>query len=132
MSGELLWAVTDGPAGTHAVELTEGSVDAGRLELHHGGAFWCSRAAGGCGGRLVLHAAGKARPGFHHHAGAGCAFSGREPDAARAYEHLRYQRALTAWLTGQGYRPRLEKVRGQDGHTGLHVAVDDVSHAVEV
>lgn len=61
-----------------------------------------------------------------------CRFTGRESDAAPAYEHLRYQRAVAAWLTGQGHRPRMEKVPDAEGRTGLHVVVDEVGQALEV
>jgi len=132
VSSTLLWAVTDGPAGTKAVALLEDRLDARTLELYHGGEFWCSREAGGCGGRLVVHAGDKVRPYFRHHGNARCAFLSEEADAGPAYEHLRYQRALTAWLTGQGYRPRVTKVPGQDGGAGLHVVVLEISHALEV
>ncbi|HEX2074882.1 MAG TPA: competence protein CoiA family protein [Geodermatophilus sp.] len=132
MAGELLWAVTDGPAGTNAVGLPEDRVDARRLGLHYGGEFWCSRGAGGCGGRLHLRAGGRLRPYFRHHGDVPCPFLGREADVGRAYEHLRYQRAVEAWIAGQGYRARLEKVPAEDGRTDLHLVVDDVGHAVVV
>jgi hypothetical protein len=66
VSSELLWAVTDGPVGTNAVQLPEDRSGARLMGAHPGG-FWCSGAAGGCGGRLVLHAGDGDRPSFHHH-----------------------------------------------------------------
>ena len=132
MSSEFLWAVTDGPAGTNAVALPGNCGSARRLDRHYSGRFWCSREAGGCGGQLIVRVGDEPRPRFHHHADVRCRFTGRESDADRAYEHLRYQRALSAWLSAQGYRPRIAKVPGQDGRTGLHVALDDVGHVVEV
>lgn len=138
MSSELLWAVTDGPAGTNAVQLPEDRSGARRMGAHPGG-FWCSGAAGGCGGRLVLQAGDGDRPSFHHHhhhhpahGGARCRYADRGSEAERGYGHLRYQRALTAWLAAQGHRPTVQAVRGPDGSTDLHVVVDDVSHALEV
>ncbi|MGY1639914.1 hypothetical protein ACI782_02125 [Geodermatophilus sp. SYSU D00703] len=132
MSSELAWAVTDGAAGTHAVVLPEGPAEARRLVRHYGGGFWCSRAAGGCGSRLAVSALGAGRPSFRHPPETSCAFVDRGSRAGRAYEHLRYQHALTAWLTGQGYRPRVERVLGADGGADLHVGVEDLSHALEV
>ena len=136
MSSELLWAVTDGPVGTDAVQLPEDRSGARRVGAHHGGRFWCSGAAGGCGGRLVLHAGDGDRPSFHHHHphhdDARCRYADRASDADRGYEHLRYQRALTAWLAAQGHRPTVRPVRARNGTTDLHVVVDDVSHALEV
>ncbi|SDN80244.1 hypothetical protein [Geodermatophilus sp. DSM 45219] len=129
MSSELRWAVTDGPAGTSPVVLPEEAAAARALGSHHGSGFWCSREAGGCGGRLALDGA---RPRFRHGGDARCRFTGRGSDAAPAYEHLRYQRAVAAWLTGQGHRPRMEKVPDAGCRTGLHVAVDEVGQAVEV
>jgi hypothetical protein len=135
VSSELLWAVTDGPAGTNAVQLPEDRSGARRMGAHPGD-FWCSGAAGGCGGRLVLHAEDGDRPSFHHHhhhhGGAQCRYADRGSEAERGYGHLRYQRALTAWLAAQGHRPTVQAVRGPDGSTDLHVVVDDVSHALEV
>jgi hypothetical protein len=132
VSSELLWAVTDGPAGTKAVQLPEDPLEARRLRQHYGGALWCSTQAGGCGGRLVVHAGDRLPPHLRHHGNAACGLLGPGSDPGRAYEHLRYQRALTAWLTGQGHRARLEKVPGPGGATGLHVVVDDLSAALEV
>ncbi|MGY1689519.1 hypothetical protein [Geodermatophilus sp. SYSU D01105] len=131
MSSELVWAVTDGPAGTHAVALPESPVEARRLERHYGGGFWCSREAGGCGSRLRVSIAG-GRPSFRHPAEAPCGLLCPGAAAGRAYEHLRYQHGLTGWLTGQGHRPRVERVPGADGGTDLHVVVDDLGHALEV
>jgi hypothetical protein len=131
VASELTWAVTDGAAGTHAVALPESPVEARRLARHYGGGFWCSRAAGGCGTRLGV-SVGDGRPSFRHAGDAHCAFIGQEPRAGHAYEHLRYQHALTAWLTGQGYRPRVVRVPGADGRADLHVVVEELSHALEV
>ncbi|MGY1605680.1 hypothetical protein [Geodermatophilus sp. SYSU D00700] len=127
---ELRWAVTDGPRGTAAVELPEDAGSAGRLAEQAGG-FWCALAAGGCGGSLVV-ADGGARPVFRHTGEEPCRFVGRGATAARAYDPLRYRPALTAWLTGQGHRPRVETVSGRDGHAGLHVVVDALGAALEV
>ncbi|MGR6964766.1 competence protein CoiA family protein [Geodermatophilus sp. URMC 61] len=130
MSSELRWAVTDGPAGTAAVALPEDGTAARLLGLHRGSGFWCSRAAGGCGGRLVLEARDGARPHFRHSGDVRCALTGS--GAAPAYEHLRHRRAVGAWLAAQGLRPRLEEVRGPSGSGGLHVVVAEVSCAVAV
>ena len=132
MSGELLWAVTDGPDGTRAVVLPEDRAEARRLEHLARDGFWCARAVGGCGGQLVVSAVDGVRPSFRHTGDAACAFTRRESAAGPAYDHLRYRSALTAWLTGQGYRPRLSTRPGQGGHSGLHVVVDEVGAALEV
>jgi hypothetical protein len=131
MAGELVWAVTDGAAGTHAVALPESPAEARRLQRHYSGGFWCAREAGGCGSRLTV-AVVDGRPSFRHLGGTPCAFIRREDRAGRAYEPLRYQHALTAWLAGQGHRPRVARVPGLDGGADLHVVVDDLSHAIEV
>jgi hypothetical protein len=132
VSDELRWAVTDGPAGTHAVALPEDGLDARRLALHYGGEFFCSRQAGGCGGRLVLSAGDGVRPYFRHPGSPPCAFLGRGSAAGRAYEPLRYRRALEAWLARQGVRCRLEQLPDPDGGANLLVVAEDGSHAVRV
>jgi competence protein CoiA-like protein len=129
VSIELLWAVTDGPAGTAAVALPEDGTAARVLGLHRSG-FWCSREAGGCGSRLVLEVREGSRPHFRHPGDVRCAFTGS--DAGPAYEHLRYRPAVGAWLAAQGLRPRLEEVPGPPGGGGLHVVVPEVSSVVEV
>jgi hypothetical protein len=130
VSIELRWAVTDGPAGTAAVALPEDGTAARVLGLHRGNGFWCSREAGGCGGRLVLEARDGARPHFRHAGDVRCRFTGS--DAGPAYEHLRHRRAVGAWLAAQGFRLRLEEVAGRPGSGGLHVVVAEVSCAVVV
>jgi Competence protein CoiA-like family len=130
VSSELVWAVTDGPAGTAAVALPQDGTAAQVLGLHRGGGFWCSQEAGGCGGRLVLEVPEGSRPHFRHSGDVRCAFTGS--DAGSAYEHLRYRRAVGAWLAAQEFRPRLEEVPGPPGSGGLHVVVPEVSSAVTV
>ena len=130
MSIELLWAVTDGPAGTAAVALPEDGTATRALGLHRGGGFWCSREAGGCGSRLVLDVREGARPHFRHPGDVTCAFTGS--DAGPAYEHLRYRRAVGAWLAAQGFRPRFEEVPGPPGSGSLHVVVPEVDSALVV
>lgn len=130
MSIELLWAVTDGPAGTAAVALPEDGAAARVLGLHRSSGFWCSREAGGCGSRLVLEVREGTRPHFRHPGEVPCAFA--VSDAGPAYEHLRYRRAVGAWLAAQGLRPRLEEVPGPPGSGGLHVVVPEVSCVVAV
>jgi hypothetical protein len=127
---DLLWAVTDGPAGTAAVALPEDGTVARVLGIHRSSGFWCSREAGGCGGRLVLEARHGARPRFRHSGHVHCAFT--EADAGPAYEHLRHRRALGAWLAVQGFRPRLVDVPGPPGCGSLHVVVPEVSSALAV
>jgi hypothetical protein len=130
VSIELRWAVTDGPAGTAAVTLPEDRTAVRALGLHRSSGFWCSREAGGCGSRLVLEVREGARPHFRHCGDVRCAFPGS--DAGPAYEHLRYRRAVAAWLAAQGFRPRLEEVPSPPGIGGLHVLVAEVGAAVEV
>ncbi|WP_167761067.1 competence protein CoiA family protein [Geodermatophilus sp. DF01_2] len=132
MSSDLRWAVTDGPAGTAAVALPDDGPAAHLLDRAHGVGFWCSRQAGGCGGPLVLEAEDGVRPRFRHQGDTRCRYVGREADAGPRYDHLRYQRALAAWLAGQGHHLRVQKVPQPDGRTGLHVVVDDVGQAIEV
>lgn len=132
MSGELLWAVTDGPAGTHAVALPDDHLGARRLELHYGGEFFCSRRAGGCGGPLTVSAGDEGHPSFRHRGCAPCAFAGREGAAGRAYDHLRYRRAFEGWLARQEHPFRLEQVPDPDGGANLRAVADDASHAVLV
>jgi hypothetical protein len=127
VSIELRWAVTDGPAGTAAVALPEDGTAASVLGLRPGRNYWCSRAAGGCGGRLVLESRDGARPHFRHAGDVRCAFTAA--DAGPAYEFLRHRRALGAWLAAQGLRPRFEEVPGSGG---LHVVVAEVSCAAVV
>ncbi len=127
MSIELRWAVTDGPAGTAAVALPEDGTAARVLGRRPGSDFWCSREAGGCGGRLVLEARAGARPHFRHTGDAHCAFTAS--DAGPAYDSLRHRRALGAWLAAQGLRPRFEEVPGRGG---LHAVVPEVGCAVVV
>jgi hypothetical protein len=124
---ELRWAVTDGPAGTAAVALPQDGTVARVLGLRPGSDFWCSREAGGCGGRLVLEARDGARPHFRHTGDVPCAFTAS--DAGPAYESLRHRRALGAWLAAQGLRPRFEEVPGSGG---LLVVVPEVGSAVVV
>lgn len=132
MATDLLWAATDGSDGVSAVALPADRMSALALRVNHGGQFWCTTQASGCGGVLILAAGEVRRPYFRHHPGATCSFIGREHAAGPAYEHLLYQQALQAWLAGQGYTAVLEKRLGQDGRTDLYVVVDAVSHALEV
>jgi hypothetical protein len=130
VDGELRWAVTDGPEGTHAVELPEDDAGARRLVAQCRGRFWCATQAGGCGERLVVRGG---PPSFRHaDVDAWCRFADRGRLAVRAYEHLRYRPALAAWLTAQGCRPRVRTLPGPDGAIDLHVVVDEVGLAVEV
>ncbi|MGY1602194.1 hypothetical protein [Geodermatophilus sp. SYSU D00815] len=128
----LLWAVTDGAAGTHAVTAPEDAADARRVRAHYAGAFWCATEAGGCGRRLQLVAPDEERPRFHHVEEVACRFAGAGPAAGPAYEHLRYQRALTRWLAGQGHQALVGKARGADGRTDLSVVVPELGCAVQV
>jgi hypothetical protein len=126
VASELRWAVTDGPEGTHAVVLPADAAGAGQLVTHYRGRFWCSTRAGGCGERLVAGAAG-----FRHAAvDAWCRFA--EADAGPAYEHLRYEPALTAWLAGLGYRPRPRTLQTPDGAVDLQLVVDELDAVLEV
>jgi hypothetical protein len=128
--GELAHAVVDGPDGTQAVELSPVRDEALALKVLHEGSFWCSTQAGGCGGALVL-AAGRIRvPYFRHVSGVDCALGGDSARAARSYEHLRYQRALLAWLEAQGLSATMEHHLGPDGRADLHVIVGCRRHTI--
>ena len=116
-----MWAVTDGPDGTAAVVLPADDDAARRLEQQARDGFWCARGAGGCGGRLQVVPG--PRPAFRHTGEAPCALGRRADGAGRAYDHLRYRPALTAWLTAQGRDPRIARSPDPDGHPGLHVVV---------
>lgn len=131
-NGELAHAVVDGPDGTCAVELSPVRSEALALKALHAALFWCSTRAGGCGGSLIL-AAGPVRfPYFRHQGAADCALAGDSARAARCYEHLRYQRALLAWLEAQGLRATIEHHLGPDGRADLHVVVRSRRHTIEV
>ena len=123
---ELRWAVTDGPAGTHAVALPDDGAAARLLVAHYRGRFWCSTEVGGCGGQLLAGARG-----FRHADGdAWCRFV--EADAGPAYEHLRYAPVLTAWLAEQGFRARPRTLQSPDGAVHLQLVVDEVDAVLEV
>jgi hypothetical protein len=129
---KLVHAVVDGPDGTDAVELSPVRAEALALKKLHEESFWCSTQAGGCGGALVL-AAGQIRvPYFRHRGGVDCALGGDSARAARSYEHLRYQRALLAWLEAQGLSATIEHDLGPDGRADLHVIVGARRHSIEV
>lgn len=84
----VLWAVTDGPAGTSAVELPEDTHDVRRLRGQYGNRFWCSTEVNGCGEPLELNAGDVYRPYFHHRPGSACFFISAPARAERSYEHL--------------------------------------------
>lgn len=53
--------------------------------------------------RLIVAAGPVLRPHYRHKDGMdGCALADDGARAERSYEHLRYQRALLAWLADQG------------------------------
>ncbi|WP_448628335.1 hypothetical protein [Geodermatophilus sp. URMC 64] len=127
MDGELRWAVTDGPEGSHAVVLPDDVPGARRLVAHYRGRFWCSTRAGGCGERLFAGA------GFRHRAAdSWCRFARSGTDAGLAYEHLRYEPALTRWLAGQGHQPRARTLLGPAGAADLQLVVDELDAVLEV
>jgi len=132
VSADLLWAVTDGPDGFDAVTLPEDRLLARRLKAQHDGAFWCTKQADGCGGRLDVIAGDINRVHFRHRTTQPCGFIGAETRAGAAYEHLRYQQLLHAWLVSLGYTPVLKRHLGADGRSDLHVIVDDVGLSLEV
>jgi hypothetical protein len=120
VAGGQRWAVTDGPEGAHVVVLPDDPAGARQLVAHYRGRFWCSTQAGGCGERLLA-----GPQGFRHSAAASwCRFAGA--DAGPAYEHLRYEPALTAWLTAWGRSARVRKLAGPDGAIDLEVVAHDV------
>jgi hypothetical protein len=126
VSSGLRWAVTDGPEGTHAVELPEDAAGARLLIAHYRGRFWCSTQAGGCGERLVAGA-----HGFRHAEGhSWCRLAGA--DAGPAYEHLRYEPVLITWLAEQGFRPLPRTLLRPDGAIDLQVVVEEVDAVLEV
>jgi hypothetical protein len=129
---DLVWAVVDGPTGHQAVGMPADRAAAQRLKLQHNERFWCGLQAAGCGSRLFVIAGEQRRPHFRHEQHAACRFIDRPGAAVHAYEHLRYQEALQAWLRDQGHQPRLEKYLASDGRTDLHVIIDAVAHIIEV
>ncbi|WP_091369202.1 hypothetical protein [Geodermatophilus telluris] len=129
MVAALRWAVTDGPDGASAVELPADAAAARRLAEQARGGLWCARAAGGCGGRLVV---GGTPPALRHTGDDPCAFRRRPAAAGPAYDHLRYRAPLVSWLTGQGHRPRVLRVPDVGGHPGLRLVVEASGAVLEV
>lgn len=130
---KLAYAVVDGPDGAHAVVLPAGRSAALQIKDQYRETFWCSTQAGGCGARLIVAAGPVLRPHYRHKDGMdGCALADDGARAERSYEHLRYQRALLAWLADQGLRATMEKVLGADSRADLHVVVDGRSQTLEV
>jgi hypothetical protein len=123
----LRWAVTDGADGTRVVVLpAEPAAD--RLGAHPRSRFWCATQAGGCGERLTFTPAG-----FRHaDEDSWCRFARQGSDAERAYEHLRYEPALRAWLAGQGWSARVRLLPGPGGAVDLSVVVEEVDAVLEV
>ena len=80
-SWDLRYAATDCPDGTGAVVLSGDRVEAAGTRARHPAGFWCTTAAGGCGGVLDLYL-GKVRvPHFQHRRDAGsCALGSRSVD----------------------------------------------------
>jgi hypothetical protein len=132
-SNKLAYAVVDGPDGAHAVVLPAGRSAALQIKDQYRETFWCSTQAGGCGARLIVAAGPVLRPHYRHKDGMdGCALADDGARAERSYEHLRYQRALLAWLADQGLHATMEKVLGADSRADLHVVIDGRSQTLEV
>ncbi len=130
---KLAYAVVDGPDGAHVVVLPAGRSGALQIKDQYRETFWCSTQAGGCGARLIVAAGPVLRPHYRHKDGMdGCALAEDGARAERAYEPLRYQRALLAWLADQGLHATIEKVLGADSRADLHVVVDGRSQTLEV
>ena len=130
---KLAYAVVDGPDGAHVVVLPAGRSGALQIKDQYRETFWCSTQAGGCGARLIIAAGPVLRPHYRHKDGMdGCALADDGARAERSYEHLRYQRALLAWLADQGLHATIEKVLGADSRADLHVVVDGRSQTLEV
>lgn len=129
----LRFAVVDGPAGIRSVFTPAGRLTALALKDRHGGAFWCSTVAGGCGGRLTMAAGEVRRPYFRHHPGAACRLAVHPETAAAAYEHVRLQYALLRWLSEQGLVATVEHTFADGGgRADLHVMVADEGQSLEV
>lgn len=129
----LRYAVTDGRDGTAAVVLPSLHAAALRMKVSFNHMFWCSRAIGGCGARLVV-AAGEVRVPYLRHKQEEKTECALELDPRRAdapYRHLAALRALVAWIEAQGHQARIEySVAG--GRADVQVVIDNRRHSLEV
>lgn len=132
MVDRLFLAVTDDPDGDAVFRVPPRRDEALSVRAVVRGRLWCSRLAGGCGGRLQINAGPQVVPYLKHSAQAGsCALTGDPARAERGYEHLLAQHALRMWLEGQGLSPVLERtVAG--GRVDLLVRVRELDHVLEV
>lgn len=126
-------AVTDNPGGVEVVRTPLDRDSAISLRERHDNQFWCTTKAEGCGGSVELAAGEVVSPYFRHRRGASeCALLAHPEREERTHEHLWYQRALVAWLAGQGHTAEIEYYLGEDGRSDLHVTILDVNHSIEV
>lgn len=135
MTTDLVCAVSDGPDGVKPVFLPEERELALALKARHDGIFWCSRAVGGCGDRVLVVAGPLKRTHFRHCGGstASCLLASNPEEAVDRYTHLRYQQDLLNWLTGQELQGALERtLPDEGGRADVFVLVDQMSHGIEV
>ncbi len=135
MVDELRLAVRNDADGDRVFRLSADRAGALRSkdELRSQGThLWCSRQAGGCGGRLQINAGEVVRPYLKHTTGAGsCALAADITRAEHGYEHLLVQHTLRSWLEDQGLSVVLEKtIHG--GRVDLLVRIEELTHVLEV
>jgi len=134
MEQHVCHAVMDGRDGHRVIALPLAQESALLVKHRHSGRFWCSTAVGGCGAPLWVIAGPIRRPHFRHPLGSAdsCVF-GRDPHRAKAaYTHLAIQRALKAWLDGQGHKSRMEHGLKDGGRADPHVVVGEDEQTIEV
>lgn len=129
MDNKSRFAVTDGPDGIRWVKAPDDPEVARGLKSRHGSQFWCAKRAGGCGGRISLHAGDIRVVHFAHHPGEGthCPFRWDLEAEERSYLHLALQLTLQAWLRGQGIESTLEMTLEHGGRADLHISAVDLT-----
>lgn len=96
-----IYAVVGSPKSRNVVTAPEGKDEARRMRTEaqeRGAPFFCSLAAGGCGGRLKLAAGDIRIPYFSHAPQALCDLN--DAAARDGYTHLAIQEALKRWIEG--------------------------------
>ena len=72
-------------------------------------------------------------PHFRHSRDAACDLREAGRDTGGAYAHMAYQRALQAWVIGQGHTAQIEHTfADKGGRADLHVHVDGTEQSIEV
>lgn len=133
MDNKSRFAVTDGPDGIRWVKAPDDREVARTLKSRHGSQFWCAKRAGGCGGRISLHAGDIRVVHFAHHPGEGthCPFRWDLETEERSYLHLALQLTLQTWLRRQGIECTLEMRLEHGGRADLHISAVDLTGAAQ-